>query len=175
MPSLRPASMFMMSRRRSGTRRSRTIAIAGARSTGTTMIASTASSHASRGENKAKPTSHAMIRLSGRAIASKRPRTPRSRPRMPPGTSVASTNSSVASVSSTPRSTILVSRSIRITGCEPAVSTIPTITTAIAVVILSLASRPATSAQTNTTISSTKTPSTTGSTARFDGPPDAAS
>jgi hypothetical protein len=41
-PSLRPASTFMISRRRSGTRRSRRIATAGAKSTGTTMIASTA-------------------------------------------------------------------------------------------------------------------------------------
>jgi hypothetical protein len=57
----------------------------------------------------------------------------------------------------------LVSILIRIAGLEPAVRTIPTITTANAVVMLSLANRPATSAHTSTTKTNRKTPSTTGS------------
>jgi len=59
---------------------------------------------------------------------------------------------------------------MRITGFEPAVSAIPTITTASAVVILSLANRPATSAHTNTTMTSVKTPSTKGILTAFRAP-----
>ena len=139
------------------------MATAGARSTETTITAKTASSHASCEENSAKPAIQSRIRLSGRAIASKRVSTRCSRRTMPTRTTVASTNSRIASVSSTPRSTILVSISIRIAGSEPAVRTMPTITTAKAVVMLSFANRPATSAHTNTTKTSRKTPSTTGS------------
>ena len=96
-------------------------------------------------------------------MASRRTSTPRLRPSMPRGTSVASTNSRIASTTSTPRSMIFVSRLMRIGGCEPAVSTIPMITTAIAVVMLNLASRRATSAQISTISTSVTTPNTCGS------------
>jgi hypothetical protein len=53
---------------RAGTRLSRTIATAGARSTGTTITASTASSQLSRPENSRKPAPQAISRLSESAI-----------------------------------------------------------------------------------------------------------
>ena len=87
--------------------------------------------------------------------------TPRSRENAAPGTSLASTNNRIASTSSTPRSTRWVSRSMVIAGCAPRVSTTPTITIAIAIVMLIVSNRRATSAH-STTISNRKAIPNTG-------------
>ena len=111
-PSLRPLSTFRRSRSRAGTRRSRMSAAAGAKSVGTTTVASTASIQNPVPGRRRNPTPSAASSVNGRAMPSSRAVSLGSRPKMPPGVSVASTNSKIARTTSTVCSKLDVSRSI---------------------------------------------------------------
>ena len=146
-PSFRPLSTFSSSRSRAGIRRSRISAAAGARSVGATTVANTASNQNPAPGSRRNPTPSAASNVKGRAMPSSRYVSLGSRPRMPPGVSVASTNSRMARTISTACSALLVSRSNRKTGLDPAVRATPASTMASGAVMLHRASRPATSAQ----------------------------
>ena len=145
-PSFRPLSTFSNSRSRAGTRRSRISAAAGPRSVGTTTVASTASNQNPVPGSRRNPTPSAVSSVNGRAMPSSRAVTLGSGPTMPPGVSVASTNSRMARTTSTACSALVVSRSKRKTGLDPAVNATPARTMASGAVMLHRASRPATNA-----------------------------
>ena len=149
MPSLSPLSTLRSARSRSGTRRSRTKATAGARSTGITIVASTARSQTPTPPIRTKPASQASRSDSGRAIRRSRSVRRGSRPRTPPGTSVASVNSRIARMTSTTCSADSNSMSKVNTGLDPAVSRMPATSIASGIVTLNRARRPAISAQTS--------------------------